>query len=664
MNNKNSVFAITTVLLLSNFMIPINDAFATTSFVDAFPVSDEETSPLGLAFNSDGTKMFVLGSGNVNEYACSTGFDVSTCEYSGDSERFSITGTSSTTFLNLTFNTDGTKMFVVGINSSYFIQYACSTGFDVSTCSFSSELYTNTPFDDIAFNTDGKKLFVLGASGYQRVAQYACSTGFEFSTCNLATLIGSFNPAAHINVGESAMLATSIEFNTDGTKMFVLDDNANKVHEYACGAFTVSTCSFTDDFTIAEQEPLAQGLAFNTDGTKMFVTGSYGDDVNEYTLSVGFDLNTPAAEGTGTETKKGGPGCLDCTAPSIGISNNLKDPVRVIDGGFTLNENSFDVREFKQIHETLETKTGVINHIDFKIYEDTKPENIRKVVVYLGLDTPDIYRNLACIIWENDSRGEKTITIIDKHDLFENESATSTIVDDLLLLNYTFTSKIPIPFSTIGVELRDNQYNFGLNYFENILKVSGNPLISSTGTVSKNNSVQTLIVDTFQHESSDSQNGVTSYEFESGAPFEIPSIMIADTSQWGFSDIMTKRYLADIEETIKENDFEIQALRNADAPKEIPVVELELPRIEENLLQIEQEKAQLILNEILRKDIHNWRESYISHTSEIDIKQLSTLTGIPYDSLQPWMSNLEMWVTEGKIDSAEMIVAVEYLINQ
>ena len=377
-----------------------------------------------------------------------------------------------------------------------------------------------------------------------------------------------------------------------------------------------------------------------------------------------FSGTVSSEDSTTGEKRNDSSRCYDCTAPSIGISNNLKDPVRVIDGGFTLNEKSFDVREFKQIHETLETKTGVINHIDFKIYEDTKPENIRKVVVYLGLDTPDIYRNLACIIWENDSRGEKTITIIDKHDLFENESATGIIVDDILLLNYTFTSKIPIPFSTIGVELRDNYYNFGLNYFENVIKVSGNPLISSTGTVSKNNSVETLIVDTFQNESSDSQNDVTSSEFESSAPFELPSIMVADTSQWGFSDIMTKRYLADIEETIKENDSKIQALRNADAPKEIPVVELELPRIEENLLQIEQEKAQLILNEILRKDIHNWRESYISHTSEIDIKQLSTLTGIPYDSLQPWMSNLEMWVTEGKIDSAEMIVAVEYLINQ
>jgi len=375
------------------------------------------------------------------------------------------------------------------------------------------------------------------------------------------------------------------------------------------------------------------------------------------------DLASSEESATDT-TKKSGSECNDCTAPSIGISQNHKDPVRVIDDGITFNEKSFDVREFAKIYDTIDTQTGVTNTIQLKIYEDSKPENVRKAVLYLGLDSSDIYRNIACIIWENNSYGEKTITIIDKFDLFENESAKSKIVDDILFLNYTFTSKIPIPTSTMGVELRDNYYNFGLNYFENVIKVSGNPLIASTGTVSKNNSVETLIVDTFQNESSDSQNGMTSYELESGAPFEIPSIMIADTSQWGFSDIMTKRYLADIEETIKENDSKIQALRNADAPKEIPVVELELPQIEENLLQIEQEKAQLILNEILRKDIHNWRESYISHTSEIDIKQLSTLTGIPYDSLQPWMSNLEMWVTEGKIDSAEMIVAVEYLINQ
>ena len=374
-----------------------------------------------------------------------------------------------------------------------------------------------------------------------------------------------------------------------------------------------------------------------------------------------FTISATVTTSSGEE-KKSGSECIDCTAPSLGISKNHKDPVRVIDDGITFNEESFDVREFAKIYDTIDTKTGVTNTIQLKIYEDSKPENVRKAILYLGLDSSDIYRNLACIIWENNSYGEKTITIIDKFDLFEDESATATIDGDILFLDYTFTSKIPIPTSTIAVELRDDKYNFGLNYFENVIKVSGNPL-QGTGTVSKNNSVQTLIVDTFQNEFNESQNDVTSSEFEYGTPFEIPSIMIADTSQWGFSDEMTQRYLADIEETIKENDSKIQAMRNADAPTEIPVVELELPRVEENLLQIEQQKAQLVVNKMLRGDIQNWRESYISHTSEIDIKQLSTLTGIPYDSLQPWMSNLEMWVAEGKIDSAEMIVAVEYLTN-
>ena len=296
-----------------------------------------------------------------------------------------------------------------------------------------------------------------------------------------------------------------------------------------------------------------------------------------------FTVTTSSEDSTTGEEKKSDSECHDCTAPSLGISKNHKAPVRVIDDGITFNEESFDVREFAQIYATIDTQTGVTNTIQLKIYEDSKPENVRKAILFLGLDSSDISRNLACIIWENDSYGEKTITIVDKYDLFEDESAKSKIVDDILFLNYTFTSKIPIPTSTMAVELRDNYYNFGLNYFENVIKVSGNPLIASTGTVSKNNSVETLIVDTFQNESSGSQNDVMSPEFESGAPYEIPSIMIADTSQWGFSDVMTQRYLADIEETIEQNDSKIQAMRNTDIPIEILVVEEELPRIEENL---------------------------------------------------------------------------------
>jgi hypothetical protein len=49
----------------------------------SFSISAQETNPTGIAFNADGTKMFITGTvgDDVNEYDLSTGFDVSTASY-------------------------------------------------------------------------------------------------------------------------------------------------------------------------------------------------------------------------------------------------------------------------------------------------------------------------------------------------------------------------------------------------------------------------------------------------------------------------------------------------------------------------------------------------------------------------------------------------------
>jgi hypothetical protein len=46
-----------------------------------------------------------------------------------------------------------------------------------------------------------------------------------------------------------------------------------------------------------------------------------------------------------------------------------------------------------------------------------------------------------------------------------------------------------------------------------------------------------------------------------------------------------------------------------------------------------------------------------------DTAPLSALLGIPDESLPPWTLDLATWVAEDKIDSADLIVAVEYLIS-
>ena len=61
---------------------------------------------------------------------------------------------------------------------------------------------------------------------------------------------------------------------------------------------------------------------------------------------------------------------------------------------------------------------------------------------------------------------------------------------------------------------------------------------------------------------------------------------------------------------------------------------------------------------VLVKSISDWSDS------ESDMKQLSEILGLHDESLPAWSANLATWVSEDKIDPANMIVAIEYLINR
>jgi sugar lactone lactonase YvrE len=249
---------------------------STSVFVDSFSLSTQDTVPLAVAFNTNGTKMFVTGNtgDSVYEYTLSTGFDVSTSSYS---QSFSV-ASQETTPNGIAFNTDGTKMFIVGNVNNTVYEYALTTGFDVSTASYSQSFSVasqETNLKGIAFNTDGTKMFIVGHTG-DDVNEYTLSTGFDVST---ATFVDSFSVAAQHTA------PNGIAFNTDGTKMFIVGSNADNVSQYTLSTgFDVSTASYINSFSVAGQETNPTGLAFNTNGTKMFIVGWTGDSVYEYTV--------------------------------------------------------------------------------------------------------------------------------------------------------------------------------------------------------------------------------------------------------------------------------------------------------------------------------------------------------------------------------------------
>ena len=135
----------------------------------------------------------------------------------------------------------------------------------------------------LAFNNDGTKMYVTGWDG-DDINTYNLSTAWDVSTASFSS---SKSVSAQTNDPRD------INFNTDGTKMFLLDKQNDAVQEYTLStAFDVSTISIVDNFDMSSEEDKVNGLEFSTDGTKMYMVGSTGNDINEYTLSTAFDIST------------------------------------------------------------------------------------------------------------------------------------------------------------------------------------------------------------------------------------------------------------------------------------------------------------------------------------------------------------------------------------
>ena len=133
--------------------------------------------------------MFVSGNSgdDINVYTLSTGFDLSTATFNdinGDGSGFDISG-QETVPRGLTFNNDGTKMFVVGDNGNDINEYTLSVGFDLtSTVTHVGEFDISdqeTNPQGIAFNTTGTKMFIVGNIGND-INEYTLSCAFKVTS--------------------------------------------------------------------------------------------------------------------------------------------------------------------------------------------------------------------------------------------------------------------------------------------------------------------------------------------------------------------------------------------------------------------------------------------------------------------------------------------------
>ena len=258
---------------------------STATYVRKYSVESGNSTLTDVEFSNNGTKMFIVGGNgdDVTPYALIRAFDLTHVSPFGAA--FSLSPYNPAP-QSLEFSNDGTKMFVIGIARDNVTGYALSTAFDVSTATYVNAFNVRSEDHNpqgLAFSNDGTKMFVVGQIN-KHVYEYTLPTAFDVST---AVHVYSFPVESDVRD------PFDVEFSNDGTKMFVVDRNLNKVHQYTLStAFDVSTATFTNVvFSVSGQDPSPRGMAFSNDGTKMFVVGSHSSNVNEYALSSVYPLS-------------------------------------------------------------------------------------------------------------------------------------------------------------------------------------------------------------------------------------------------------------------------------------------------------------------------------------------------------------------------------------
>ncbi len=235
-----------------------------------------------------------------NAYAnfISAGDDLTTSNYA--IRKFEVNA-QTTHARDISFNNDGKKMFIINNDTNKVFSYTLSTPYNISTAVFVNEFSVASQDGNamnVQFNNDGSKMFIGGRAN-RKVFEYSLSTNFDISSVSV-TYNGNFIDVSS-QVGAGSLFG--LTFSPDGTMMFVNEKGADieHLHQYSLNkSFDLSGgANFIRSAELATQDSEGQsrGIAFNQNGTRLFMVGSQRNQINQYTLSEGFNISTATLDG-------------------------------------------------------------------------------------------------------------------------------------------------------------------------------------------------------------------------------------------------------------------------------------------------------------------------------------------------------------------------------
>lgn len=255
----------------------------TLSFLREVDLSAQVDSQQGITFNSDGTKMFIADGGtsgatdSVHEYSLSSAWNISTKSFVQSKNIAADDGD----LTDVRFGNNGLKMYGLGRSAKEINGYDLSIAYDISTAVhdpldvLSISTKDSTPIG-LTFKTDGTGFYFLGNQN-DKIYQYSLSVAWDITS---ASFVNEY--ALPSTVGLNGLF-----LKPDGTRIYYISSFADDfVYELVLStAYDITTATAGNDFDLSSKTSEPRGLYFRSDGLKMYFVDQNSDKCFEYDLT-------------------------------------------------------------------------------------------------------------------------------------------------------------------------------------------------------------------------------------------------------------------------------------------------------------------------------------------------------------------------------------------
>lgn len=168
----------------------------------------------------------------------------------------------------------------------------------------------------------------------------------------------------------------------------------------------------------------------------------------------------------------------ECQAPTLGLDKNGR---RLVENGFSYNDNPVDAELFFTPYPLIKTTTGVYNTAKLKIYENSGPDKISHVELNFGLAKGDtINERRASIFWDKHFDGTEIVSVNSPTNAIDSVRIESTYEscrvdsnDQCLVLIIQHRFREPLDFDIVGTNVWDKNRNAWQNYFNHGVDIQG-----------------------------------------------------------------------------------------------------------------------------------------------------------------------------------------------